>query len=67
MSVLLRAARYGGQPSRVACLTRPANRSRERSERLAKVGGPDFHQLEPIDELDAQNRGLQIGRMSKVC
>ena len=40
---------------------------RGRVEARAKDGGPDFHQLEPIDELDAQNRGLQIGRMSKVC
>ena len=39
VDVHLRAARYGGQPSLKARVTRPANRSRERSERLAKVGG----------------------------
>ena len=32
-------AGYGGHPSRDAHLTRPAIRSRERSERLAKDGG----------------------------
>ena len=32
-------ASYGGHPSRDARLTRPAIRSRERSERLAKDGG----------------------------
>ena len=30
---------YGGQPSRNGYLTRPANGSRERNERLTKVGG----------------------------
>jgi hypothetical protein len=39
VDVHLRASRYGGQPSHDARVTRPANRSRERSERLAKVGG----------------------------
>ena len=38
LDVHLRAVRYSGQTSR-ARMTRPANRSRERSERLAKFGG----------------------------
>src|SRR5262245_3467870 len=37
--VHLRASRYGGQPSQDVQVTRPANRSRERRERSAKVGG----------------------------
>ena len=35
----LGASRYGGQPSPKSADSRLANRSRERSERLAKVGG----------------------------
>ena len=38
---------YGGQPSRLLASTRPANRSRERSERLAKVGGEGGNRTHP--------------------